>query len=116
MTKGQQMMAEAKAYASEFYDSESADLKTSEKIAETIADFCAGWKAADKHHKHHQWVPVEKRLPEKEEADQNVSVDVLVTDGERCYVSHYNFSLKMWRWHGNVTHWMPMPQPPRKEE
>ena len=108
------MMAEAKAYASEFYDAKSADFKTKEKIAETIADFCAGWRAAG----NSRWIPVDKELPEKEEDNPSLSVNVIVTDGSSSFESYYNFNLKMWKWGVNVTHWMPMPTPPApgKEE
>lgn len=44
----QQMIGEAKAYAEEIYKDYPKDLDTKHKIAETIADFCAGWRAADK--------------------------------------------------------------------
>ena len=44
----QQMIGEAKAYAEEIYKDYPNDLDTKHKIAETIADFCAGWRAADK--------------------------------------------------------------------
>ena len=43
-----QMFDEAKAYAEEIYEDYPKDLDTKHKIAETIADFCAGWRAADK--------------------------------------------------------------------
>ena len=43
-----QMFDEAKAYAEEFYKDYPKGLNTKHKIAETIADFCAGWRAADK--------------------------------------------------------------------
>jgi hypothetical protein len=125
MTKGQQMMTEAKAYASEFYDSESADLKTSEKIAETIADFCAGWKAADKHHKHHkrhQWVPVEKRLPKEKQ-----KVLAYFSPNEECgheyaCMALYNYGFHHWEDAEDsgiilegVTHWKEIVSPGKEE-
>lgn len=108
------MTTEAKAYTAKFYDDWSADSKTKEKIEETFTDFCAGWMAAD----NSRWIPVDKELPEKEEDNPSLSVNVIVTDGSSSFESYYNFNLKMWKWGVNVTHWMPMPTlpVPRKEE
>ena len=62
----------------------------------------------------HDWIPVEESLPEKEEDNPSLSVNVVVTDGHTWFESYYNFNLKMWKWGVNVTHWM-LPQPPGKE-
>lgn len=129
MAREQQMMTEAKAYASEFYGNESSDLKTKVKIAETIADFCAGWIAADDS----GWIPVEKRLPPVDEdyvkqgfaePDEEgniltVSTTVLVTDGKYVETTFYMFELKRWNSQMDdtkITHWMPLPMPPQGKE
>jgi hypothetical protein len=82
-----------------------------------------GWLAGEanlaKEYKNIQWVkwvPVEKRLPEKEEEDPDVSVDVLVTDGKSCYTSYYNFRLKMWKWGEDIIKWAPLPLPPQDDD
>lgn len=113
-----EMMAEAKAYTSEIYDDESADFKTEEKIAETIADFCAGWKAADKS----RWIPVDRELPVRDPDIKSVSIDVIATDGNVSFESYYHYNTHEWenaeKYGTTVTHWMPMPIPPApgKEE
>lgn len=112
------MMAEAKAYTSEIYDDESADFKTEEKIAETIADFCAGWKAAD----NSRWIPVDRELPVRDPDIKSVSIDVIATDGNVSFESYYHYNTHEWENAENygttVTHWTPMPMPPApgKEE
>lgn len=87
-----EMMAEAKAYTSEIYDDESADFKTEEKIAETIADFCAGWKAADKS----RWIPVDRELPVRDPDIKSVSIDVIATDGKVSFESYYHYNTHEW--------------------
>ena len=111
----QQMMDAADRYADEVCD-ESC---TGAQVAETINDFCAGWRAADSYP---NWISVEDELPEK-------GKDVLVWSSGSDepmvgYYRHWNWQRKqhmfyvhndgnMW---GNITHWMPMPAAPRKEE
>jgi hypothetical protein len=69
-----------------------------------------------------QWIPVEKELP-KYDVDENGLItypyqEVLVSlyDG---YVDTdtYDTQLKAWwKYEGEVEYWMPLPQPPRKED
>lgn len=60
-----------------------------------------------------EWISVEERLPEDYERvlvylDENIGV-VLHTDTDRITQN------KKWvRWPGNVTHWMPLPMPPKE--
>lgn len=64
-----------------------------------------------------EWVSVEDRLPEKE------NTQVLMTDGECCYISSRNNMVRFLDCEGifipgkagagvKVTHWMPLPAPP----
>ena len=66
-----------------------------------------------------RWIPVEERLPEKENAQ------VFMTDGEGCYISSRNNMVRFLDCEGifipgkagagvKVTHWMPLPQPPKE--
>lgn len=68
-----------------------------------------------------RWIPVEERLPEKENAQ------VLMTDGEGCYISSRNNMVRFLDCEGifipgkagagvKVTHWMPLPSPPKEEK
>ena len=43
-----QMMADAEAYAAEIYNGEPDNFHTDEQLCETINDFCAGWRDADR--------------------------------------------------------------------
>jgi len=119
MAKVQQMMTEAKAYTSEFYDDESADFKTKEKIAETIADFCAGWKAADKHH---QWVPVDERLPKEKQKVLAYFSPNEKCDHEYACMALYNYGFHYWEDAEDsgiilegVTHWKEIVSPGKEE-
>ena len=69
-----------------------------------------------------RWIPVEERLPEQE------NTQVLMTDGERHYISSRNNMVRFLDCEGifipgkagagvKVTHWMPLPpSPPAKGE
>ena len=111
----QQMMAAADRYADEV----CGESCTGAQEAETINDFCAGWRAAD----NSRWIPVEEELPKKLEG-VGVSTYVLVKYGlsedKEYNVMRYNYCVNRWfdksyNSHKNVTHWMPI-VPPRKEE
>ena len=69
-----------------------------------------------------KWISVQDRLPE---AHDDGSVDaVLVTDGSVIHMAYFNHDT----WHFcesgemkeemfyNVTHWMPLPEPPKEDE
>ena len=72
-----------------------------------------------------QWIPVTERLPDGNE-------DVLVTDGDACAVGYFRPDANAWDscefgWIenrpdpypsglGKVTHWMPLPEPPKESE
>ena len=104
----QQMFDEAKAYAEEIYKDYPNGLNTKHKIAETIADFCAGWRAAD----NGKWIPVEKELPKEGQ------VVLIHTKGNSVSTACYTdgrFDITELLEAINVTHWMEI-VPPRKEE
>lgn len=109
------MMTEAKAYTSEIYDDESADFKTEEKIAETIADFCAGWQEADRT----RWISVKDELPKHDEEERLITFPyVLVCLSDGCVTKDYYDDMEEeWGdYDGDVEYWMPMPPAPGKKE
>lgn len=63
-----------------------------------------------------RWIPVEEKLPEKENAQ------VFMTDGESCFISSRNNMMCFLGCEGffipgkaaNITHWMPPPDPPAR--
>ena len=70
-----------------------------------------------------RWIPVEERLPEADKDYKCVSINVLMFDNNSaCAIEGwYNFSDG--EWHNyltnekflQVTHWMPLPEPPEVE-
>lgn len=66
-----------------------------------------------------QWIPVDKELP-KENGKTGQSISVWATNGLITCEMRYNFDTKTWTdmWGDpfDITHWMSLPQPPRKEE
>jgi len=62
------------------------------------------------------WISVEDELPEKHFVDTS-SKWVLVSIKGSVFIDSYNHKHKEWVNNGKrVTHWMQLPQPPRKEE
>ena len=62
------------------------------------------------------WISVEDELPEKHFVDTS-SKWVLVSIKGNVFIDSYNHKHKEWVNNGKrVTHWMQLPQPPRKEE
>lgn len=61
-----------------------------------------------------EWISVKDRLPEKQ-------CDYLVTDGDACMLAAFRIRNYEWDFYRNdfwdsdlVTHWMPLPQPPKE--
>lgn len=64
-----------------------------------------------------EWISVKERLPEEKKAhylcyldDDSIAV---------CYWSNISINGIRWEWHNpnwkEVTHWMPLPEPPKEE-
>lgn len=64
------------------------------------------------------WISVEDELPPENGKTQQ-SINVWATDGLTSGEFRYNFDTKTWTdmWGDpfDITHWIPCPQPPRKE-
>lgn len=60
----------------------------------------------------HRWIPVEERLPE-----DGQGALVICRDG---YITTMAYEYERWWWQGtedeSVTNWMPLPEPPKKED
>ena len=93
-----EMMAAADRYADEVCD-ESC---TGAQAAETINDFCAGWRAADSHP---AWVSVEDELPKEKGAY------LFHFDDGQTRVEGYFPDLHLSKC---VTHWMEIVPPVKK--
>ena len=65
------------------------------------------------------WISVEDELPPENGKTQQ-SISVWATDGLTSGEFRYNFDTKTWTdmWGDpfDITHWIQLPQPPRKEE
>ena len=66
---------------------------------------------------------MEEQLPERCQESNYIdfSVDVIGFDGVTIFRAYYNFDAKVWL-NGNcemewpqITHWMPLPEPPEEE-
>ena len=67
---------------------------------------------------HPNWISVEDELPPENGKTQQ-SINVWATDGLTSGEFRYNFETQTWTdmWGDpfDITHWIPCPQPPRKE-
>ena len=66
---------------------------------------------------HPHWISVEEKLPPKKSEYDDLSNNVLATNGKEIYESVYNHDFEDWFTHDmwelvNITHWMHLPQPP----
>lgn len=68
---------------------------------------------------HPNWIPVDERLPPENGMTQQ-SISVWATNGLMSGEFRYNFDTKTWTdmWGDpfDITHWMLLPQLPKKEE
>jgi hypothetical protein len=119
MKRKEQMMNAAEAYAAGLYADEPVSFSTEESMCETMNDFCAGWRTADRCP---QWIPVEKELPKPniyKEGKTFPLVLVCLNDGCCEDTDAYDTDNKTWcKYEDEVEYWMPLPIPPapRKEE
>lgn len=84
-----------------------------EIVAAPYDAFMAGAQWADSHP---HWISVEDELPPKQ-PNREQSKNVLVrTNSGRIKIEYYDYGndvIKEW-WEYNITHWMPLPQAPKK--
>lgn len=87
------------------------DLQGKTKVLEKLADYWCN--------KAPKWIPVTERLPEQKKAHY-----LCLLDDDSMAVVYWSkvpdwASKGEWTWHNpnwkEVTHWMPLPQPPKEE-
>ena len=88
------------------------------EAADAIEKLSNWWAHADKLIKMLEmprWIPVSERLPEAESGD--TSKPVLVTDGAIAELFNFELCEPYWSYTGigDITHWMPLPEPPKEE-
>lgn len=119
MTKTPEQMAED--YANDWHkdcDYPAEILRHTKKATETV--FLAGYKAGQEHPFQFQtkmwvdpigpqdrWISVKERLPEN-------GIEVLVVSDGETGASWHEAGEFGWAIGGTVTHWMPLPQPPKE--
>jgi hypothetical protein len=73
-----------------------------------FAGYIDGARWADEHP---HWISVEDEMPKNKEL-------VFITDGEYTDTGFYEYTFDEWqpceKWLGDITHWMPLPQAPKK--
>lgn len=107
MTRAKEIMKEADKAA-------SANTQIIGDWGEHYLGFIHGAEWADSHP---HWISVEDELPPKKSEYDDLSNNVLATDGKEIYESVYNHDFEDWFTHDmwgldKITHWMPLPQPP----
>lgn len=86
-----------------------------EIVAAPYDAFMAGAQWADEHP---HWISVEDKLPPMRDEDGMSDIILTHSKGGRIYFNRYDYGHNTW---GNpiafnVTHWMPIPQAPKKGE
>lgn len=117
MTREQQIIEAAeKATHQKPAQYSTLTLNTHKVMSAYEVGFIDGCVWADQHP---NWISVQDELP-KENGNTQQSVSVWATDGLTTCEMLYNFNTKTWTdmWGDRfyVTHWMPLPPAPRKEE
>ncbi len=113
--------------AADLIEQQEAELAALRKECGRLIDLAGDWKeAADGYHAERntlkeaqRWIPVSERLPEDEDANGDIENVLILDVWEDMHVSF----LRKGAWRGgcpmpmrNVTHWMPLPQPPEGEQ
>lgn len=62
------------------------------------------------------WISVKDRLPDRKEDVYLCCVDSLAFPGTQYIRILKFYGDGTWRYGRNVTHWMPLPEPPKEEE
>lgn len=64
-----------------------------------------------------RWIPVSERLPEKQ-SEGECTDDVLTISSSGYTTAYYDYADECWvsMFTAEVTHWMPLPQPPEVQE
>ena len=82
--------------------------------SDTYYGFIDGAEWADSHP---QWIPVEERLPEPHFADTSSNWVLVCTTKGGIFIDSYNHKHNEWcNNRTSITHWMPLPEAPRKED
>lgn len=115
MTREEQIMKIGAQFAIDETDGQTSGRAASMRGV-LLSAFRVGAQWADQHP---QWIPVEEELPPENGKTQQ-SISVWATNGLTSGEFRYNFDTKTWTdmWGDpfDITHWMPCPQLPRKEE
>ena len=111
MTRSEEINKIASAFA---IDEVKDTCNPASKRGLLYAGFVDGAEWADAHP---HWISVEDELPPKKNEYDDLSNNVLATDGKEIYESVYNHDFEDWFTHDmwgldKITHWMPLPQPP----
>ena len=105
MTREEQIKEAARQRANQ-YDHPS-------KWSDTYYGFIDGALWADSHL---NWIDVNDKLPKRNNTDRFSEIVIAWTIDEQIDTTYYDFEKNEWGWMSNVTHWMALPQPPRRED
>lgn len=94
-----------------------AGFRGEETVAKAVNDACILAVAALREQEERRWIPVTERLPEEKvncivhykhaycDNDDYWAIGICFYDGEKFQID----------WAYKVTHWMPLPEPPKEE-
>lgn len=64
----------------------------------------------------YRWIPVTERLPEIDRRYGEIETLVHMDDGFISTAAYARSGWELWAEAGEVTHWMPLPPPPKEEK
>lgn len=110
MTREEASYILRKFYADGYKSNNYNTLEQALKIAVICIENLPHWISVEFPH----WISVEDELPPKKSEYEDLSNDVLATDGKKIYKSFYDYGFEEWFtreiWRiDNITHWMPLP-------
>ena len=119
MTREEQIRKKAKELGQQYFPDSANIWARSNVEACYVENACV--EMAEWLDQHPQWIPVEERLPEKDNEFEDYSKLVIVTNGKDFWKGMYNYGGEEWLtfdlWRiDDATHWMPLPVPPQRKE
>lgn len=115
MDRKEQIRSKAKELGQKYFPDEANVWARGNIEAEYVESACV--EMAEWLDQHSHWIPVEEELPKCNLVDCGLATYPILVYREDGFIdiSRYDSEVGEWDCIGVVTHWMPLPEAPRKE-